>query len=382
MKIAYLARRPIPSVHAHAVQIVKMCEAFGKLGHQVTLFSVRGDDEPASTFTRYGVGRLFDVQAHPRRMRHFKKPRFVAWMLRQPFIKQADLYFGRDIASLAAAARLGKPVVYEAHAIPARNSARWRMLAQLFAHENFSHLVCVTSTLADLYRDQFPILAGKPIMVVPNAASDIPQARPLESWPGRPGAVQVGFVGRPFLGKGIEMMIAAARKLPELDFHVVGANRSDLGWIEDNVPPNIHFHGYQPHGQLGSFFERFDIAAAPYGAKVMNASRVESAAITCPLKLLEYMAAGLPTVVSDLPGVRDILSDGNAALLVPPGDLDIFVKAVARLASSPGDRFKMGAAARALFECRYTTASRARIVLADLSPSLDRSNDVRSRVAA
>ena len=152
MKIAYLARRPIPSVHAHAVQIVKMCEAFGKLGHEVALFSVRGDDAPSSTFVRYGVGKLFDVQAHPKQLRHFKKPRFVSWLLRQPFIKQADVYFGRDITSLAAAARFGKPVIYEAHAIPRRNSPRWRLLARLFANDNFSHLVCVTSTLAELHR--------------------------------------------------------------------------------------------------------------------------------------------------------------------------------------------------------------------------------------
>ena len=365
MKIAYLARRPIPSVHAHSVQIVKMCEAFGKIGHEVTLFAVLGDGEPSATYSRYGVEPLFEIQVHPKRMKRFRKPRFVAWLLRRPAFKQADLYFGRDITSLAVAARYGKPVIYEAHAIPPRGSSRWKRLARLFARDNFSHLVCVTSTLAELHREQFPALANKPILVVPNAAAEVPPGKLLEGWPGRPGAVRVGFVGRPFAGKGIELLVGAARSLPAVDFHVVGATNEDLTWIEGDFPPNLHLHGYQPHARLGSYFAKFDIAVAPYGAKVMNASRIESAAITSPLKLLEYMAAGLPSIVSDLPGVGDIVGrDGEGVtILVPPGDEDAFVTAVTRLAGDAGFRKGMGEAARARFLDLHTVESRAKAVL-------------------
>jgi glycosyltransferase involved in cell wall biosynthesis len=369
MKLAYLARRPIPSVHAHAVQIVKMCEAFGKQGHEVGLFAVRGDDEPASTFSRYEVSGVFDILTHPRRLKHLKKPRFLAWLMRQPSLRHADAYFGRDIASLSAAARFGKPVIYEAHAIPRINSVRWRLLSRLFARENFSHLVCVTSTLAELHRQQFPALAHKPILVVPNGAADIPAGPALGHWPGREGATQVGFVGRPFPGKGIETMVAAARDCPELDFHIVGADRGDLTWIDGKLPQNLHFHGYQPHGRLGTYFSRFDMAVAPYGAKVMNSSGVESASITCPLKLLEYMAAGLPTVVSALPGLSDIVKeDGEGVtILVPPGDQAAFSQAVMRLAGDAELRRKMGTAARARYLERHTIEARARTVLASLA---------------
>lgn len=365
MKIAYLARRPIPSVHAHSVQIVKMCEAFGKIGHEVTLFAVLGDDVPSTTYSRYGVEPLFEIQVHPKRMQRFRKPRFVAWLLRQPGFKQADLYFGRDITSLAAAARYGKPVIYEAHAIPPPRSSRWKRLARLFASDNFSHLVCVTSTLAELHREQFPALANKPILVVPNAAAEVPPGQSLEEWPGRPGAVKVGFVGRPFAGKGIELMIGAAGKLPALDFHVVGANEEDLTWIEGDLPSNLYLHGYQPHSRLGGFYTKFDISVAPYGAKVMNASRIESAAITSPLKLLEYMAAGLPSIVSDLPGVGDIVRrDGEGVtIVVPPGDEEAFVKALDQLAGDASLRKQMGEAARVRFLGRHTVESRAKAVL-------------------
>ncbi len=369
MKIAYLARRPIPSVHAHSVQIVKMCEAFGKLGHQVVLFADLGDGPPASIYARYGVGKSFTVDVFPKRIKRFKKPRFITRLLRQRAIREADVYFGRDITSLAAVALLGKPVIYEAHSMPPAGSFRWRLLDWLFGRRNFQHLVCVTSTLAELHRRHFPALANKSIIVVPNGAAEIPAGPALDQWPGRPGVAQVGFVGRPFPGKGIEMIVASARVLPDIDFHVVGADRDAVSWIGGIFPPNLHFHGYQPHGLLGSYFDRFDIAVAPYGEKVMNASGVESAAITCPLKLLEYMAAGLPTIVSALPGLCDIVAeDGEGVtILVPPGDQTAFNEALSRLAEDKLRRQEIGAAARARYLERHTMAARATAVLANLA---------------
>jgi hypothetical protein len=67
MKIVYLARRPIPSVNAHSVQIVKMSEAFGKLGHDVLLLAHRGDDESRHVYARYGVDQAFAIESFPKR---------------------------------------------------------------------------------------------------------------------------------------------------------------------------------------------------------------------------------------------------------------------------------------------------------------------------
>ena len=364
MKIVYLARRPIPSVNAHSVQIVKMSEAFGKLGHDVLLLANGGDDDARHVYGRYGVDATFSIESFPNTSKSFlPKWRFGAHLLRHPSVSAADLFFGRDIFSLAVAARLGKPVIFEAHAIPANGSLAWRMLQLLFSSKNFSHLVCVTSTLAETYRSSFGSLAGKTIVVVPNGAGEFQPVADLQDWPGRPGATQIGFVGRPFAGKGIELMAAAAGRMPECDFHIVGAGEEDVYWVEGCLPPNLHFHGYQPHAKLGAYQRRFDIAVAPYCEQVMNASDRESAAITSPLKLLEYMAAGLPVVVSDLPGVRDILAGGDAATIVPPGDVDAFVKALRRLARDPDLRRKLGAAARQRYLDRHTLEARARRVL-------------------
>jgi YD repeat-containing protein len=54
---------------------------------------------------------------------------------------------------------------------------------------------------------------------------------------------------------------------------------------------------------------------------------------TSPLKLFEAMAAGRPVIASDLPSIREILTDGVNALLVPPEDPAALAKALRMLAS-------------------------------------------------
>ena len=65
-----------------------------------------------------------------------------------------------------------------------------------------------------------------------------------------------------------------------------------------------------------------------------------------PLKLFEYMAAGVPIVASDLPALREILSDGNNALLTPPGDPQALATAIRSLLESPARREAIARRAR------------------------------------
>jgi len=56
-----------------------------------------------------------------------------------------------------------------------------------------------------------------------------------------------------------------------------------------------------------------------------------SNAFTSPLKLFEYMGSGRPIVASDLPSLREVLRDGENALLVEPGNPQALVAAIDRI---------------------------------------------------
>ena len=68
---------------------------------------------------------------------------------------------------------------------------------------------------------------------------------------------------------------------------------------------------------------------------------------------LRNMAAGKPIVASDVPGNRDILRDGETALLCPPDAPDVLAGAIARLVAEPALAAALGAAARAEAREKY-----------------------------
>ena len=61
MKICYLTNSAVPSNYASSIQIVKMCEAFSKLGNIVTLIS-RGDNKNKSIFEYYDIKTKFNIK--------------------------------------------------------------------------------------------------------------------------------------------------------------------------------------------------------------------------------------------------------------------------------------------------------------------------------
>jgi glycosyltransferase involved in cell wall biosynthesis len=87
-----------------------------------------------------------------------------------------------------------------------------------------------------------------------------------------------------------------------------------------------------------------------------------------PLKMFEYMAAGRAILATDLPSVREVLVDGESALLVPPGDAPALARGMCRLLADADLRERLGVRARAE-AARYSWDARARRLLEGL-PSL------------
>jgi glycosyltransferase involved in cell wall biosynthesis len=74
-----------------------------------------------------------------------------------------------------------------------------------------------------------------------------------------------------------------------------------------------------------------------------NTASKMSELYTSPLKLFEYLTTGLPIVASDLPAIREVLTDGETALLVPPDNPQALASALTRLSGDPTLAAKLGA---------------------------------------
>lgn len=72
-----------------------------------------------------------------------------------------------------------------------------------------------------------------------------------------------------------------------------------------------------------------------------------------PKGLIEAAACGRPLVTTDVPGCREVVTDGVEGLLVPLHDAKALALAIGRLAEDPALRARMGAAARAKALARF-----------------------------
>ncbi|MDP3971953.1 MAG: glycosyltransferase family 4 protein [Candidatus Nanopelagicales bacterium] len=81
---------------------------------------------------------------------------------------------------------------------------------------------------------------------------------------------------------------------------------------------------------------------------------VEHEMVTLPIKLFEYMAAGLPVISSDFPVWREIVDSAGCGLMVDPLDMDAIVAAMQWIADHPDEAEAMGRNGRRAVEERYS----------------------------
>jgi colanic acid biosynthesis glycosyl transferase WcaI len=158
----------------------------------------------------------------------------------------------------------------------------------------------------------------------------------------RPVCAYVGLIG---YSQGLEDLVDAARRLPEVDF-VIGGDGSRREELEQKARglANVSFTGYLDRPALVDFYRRSDILFV----QTRDSDYTNTTVI--PVKLYEYMAASRPIVYAGTGLAIEFLRDAECALTVPPGDGAAIAGAVAELAADPERRRRLGASGRAFVE--------------------------------
>jgi glycosyltransferase involved in cell wall biosynthesis len=132
------------------------------------------------------------------------------------------------------------------------------------------------------------------------------------------------FVGKLIPLHGLGTILAAARLAPELPFRVIGSGQLDA--LLGERPSNVEWIEWVDYDRLPEEIQRAGCVLGVFGTSPKTARVI-------PNKAFQALACGAPLITADTPASRELLADGESALLVPAGNPEALAAAVRRLAA-------------------------------------------------
>ncbi len=353
----------------YLTRVDRSARALVEAGCEVVLVAIKDDDTPAREERNgYVVKRVPLASRRLPRKYGLRVLRFAEAIWRT-FIaawrENADVYNPRDAEPLlvahAAAALRRALVVYDSDELNLDQNAPWaRKRWWRFAMKRFEGFFARRSAAvitsdggrADILAERYGI--PRPA-VVRNVPDDLPELDPDLGFRARAlgdGTYLLLYQGVYDPNRGLPELIDAMDELPECRLAFVG-----YGQLEDELKARVAERG---SGDRITFFDAvpFDVmmrytAAADIGVFPLVGSCL-SYVYAAPNKLFEFMMAGLPVVVSDLPEMRAVVEAERAGVLIAdPADPRSIVAAVRALIDGEEPLAEIGARGRAAARARH-----------------------------
>jgi len=184
----------------------------------------------------------------------------------------------------------------------------------------------------------------------------VPPGIDLKLWDCAPpddrAKLRVLFVGADFMRKGGDILLELARKedFREVEFDFV-TNES-----VQHEPPNTHFHrNIRPNSyEIRSLYRSASVFALPTRADLS------------PNAICEAMASGLPVVATDVGGISELVSNNVTGYLVPPGQPQMFARALKNLIKDRTMLISMGKSARLVAREKFNLEKNSREIIQHL----------------
>ena len=393
MRIAYILLDPgigVFGTKGASVHVQEVIRALRADGHQVTVFCTRTDDHVPADLADLEVRRHRlprGTGAERERAVAEASAAIAAEIAADGFDLAYERYslFSDTLARLTRLTRLTRlswhssaaaiPTILEVNAPLIEEQRRHRRLhdepaaqaatrAQL---ESADVVSCVSEAVAGWTRGQGA--SAESVVVTPNGVNTA-RITPREQTPSAAAVnpvgpvsperpVTVGFVGtlKPWHGTDLLLRALARTRGPlRLDICGTGPQQAELQQLaaELGMHERVTFRGAVAPELVPEVLRGFDIATAPYPAGEHYFS---------PLKVYEYLAAGVPVIASAIGTLPDVLRHGELGVLVEPGDVDALATALDDLAGDPARRARLGRAARETAVAEHDWRSRCRALL-------------------
>ncbi len=269
----------------------------------------------------------------------------AGWMLLRGRYEVASLHDPEMLPAGIAAALLGRTVVFDVHEnVPAqlrtkdwipgvfRRPLAWLVARMLRIAEKRLAITLAEEGYRELFSGTHPVF--------PNYL--VGQPPPPQDPDGEVGVVYLGDVTE---ARGLLLAVEAVAAAGATRMTVMGrckpAFRSQLVATAEREGLDLVFHGFVDPDEALRISARALLGLSP----LLDTPNYRA---SLPTKVLEYLAVGIPTVASDLPGTRRVVGEKPGVTLVAPGDVGAWQVAVAAVLADPGQRAAARAGAAAI----------------------------------
>lgn len=363
MRILYAALdQQVPGTLGGSIHVRAVAEGLAALGHEVHVATTPGGPWPAGSVHWHAMSSPLG-----RRELRWMRARALTGLARRVGAQVViERYYNFGGEGVMAAKRLGVPAVLEVNApvidYPGSLKARVDRTLLFEPMRRWRDWLCrqtdlfVTPSVEILpeWVDRASVLEAEWGADVDHFRPDVTGPLPFERDPNR---VLCVFAGAFRSWHGVTQLSAALARL-----HAQGEERLGAVFIGDGPErpaaervardvPGITFTGAVPHDQLPQCLAAADIGVAPFDPA--RHKPLSLGFYWSPLKIFEYMSAGLPVVAPRLTRVASLVGDGEEGLLYDPADPRTLDATLVRL-TDRALRERLGRAARARAVAQYS----------------------------
>lgn len=322
MKITYIENIRFPSERAHALQIFHTCQELGRLGHEVclvtperkqrrTLSQVLGlSSDPNLSFAHVvlpSVDWLF-ARFFPRRLAYYlQRFTFFQTCKRWKEGRTSEIWYTRDPFVVAHLGLSSERWVLELHTVPSRYM--WDRVST-----RVREFVVISRALEEWLRAQ-GVESSRICLAADGYDPDVfktPSSRHAlrEKYGWAQDEVVFVYTGGLFPWKGVDRLVEwwPLSSKGRSRLVIVGGEVSDRARIQARVKTSgIEFVPPVSSRAVAEYLMAADIGVLPTSPDY-EIGRL----YTSPLKLFEYLGAGLPILASDVPSSREVLDESRA----------------------------------------------------------------------
>jgi glycosyltransferase involved in cell wall biosynthesis len=375
MRITYLFDRPLPANETDSEQAMHTIAALARAGAEVTLVLPARLGEPPDVdkiLAHYCVRGSFEIIGVPQPVFGVSDARkwWHAVFARRE-VHAGDVLYTRNFPTLFTAALADQPYCYETYrpwfdtfkplgpafkAALTRRAALGAVLHSAYARERYASIGVPRERLAVVHNGYDPeLLELAPERDEARRQLGLPPDRPIVAYTGHVNAT-----------KGIETIVQLAERTPRALFLLVGHDgKSGLIELLSRRVANVQLVPWQPFAKVAFYLKAADVLLLPPSDRGL--ALIGNTVL--PMKLFQYLAAGKPILAPRTADLLELLRDGENARLVPAGNMDAAVEAMATLLNDAGLRARL--ASGALETSRgLTWDARARKILTFLEARL------------